>query len=107
MQFQNSLFLTTLSTFHVLCAFYVLKRELLQTLDPNTSCGDDGIWTRMLKETALSNTPIVTHLFDISLKLGEIPDDWKIARVSPILKNCSANQNPIQITTGLFPFYLC
>ena len=61
--------------------------ELLCTLDTTKSSGDDDISARMLKETALSITPVVTQLFNISLKLGEIPDEWKIARVSPIPKS--------------------
>jgi len=39
------------------------------------------------KETSLSITPIVTHLFNISITLGELPDEWKMARVSPIPKS--------------------
>ena len=58
--------------------------ELLWTIDTTKSSGDDDISARMLKETALSITPVVTQLFNISLKLGEIPDEWKIARVSKI-----------------------
>ena len=62
--------------------------ELLRTLDTTKSSGDDDISARMLKETALSITPVVTQLFNyISLKLGEIPEEWKIARVSPIPKS--------------------
>ena len=61
--------------------------ELLCTLDTTKSSGDDDISARMLKETALSITPAVTQLFNISLKLGAIPDEWKIARVSPIPKS--------------------
>ena len=41
----------------------------------------------MLKETALSITPIVTHLFNISITLGELPDECETARVSPIPKS--------------------
>ena len=61
--------------------------ELLCTLDTTKSSGDDDISARMLKETALSITPAVTQLFNISLKLGAIPDEWKVARVSPIPKS--------------------
>ena len=61
--------------------------KLLCTLDITKSSGDDDISACMLKETALSITPVVTQLFNISLKLGEIPDEWKIARVSPIPKS--------------------
>ena len=41
----------------------------------------------MLKETALSITPAVTQLFNISVRLGEIPEEWKTARVTPIPKS--------------------
>ena len=40
----------------------------------------------MLKETALSITSLVTDLFNISIRLSELPDEWKISRVSPIPK---------------------
>ena len=41
----------------------------------------------MLKETALSITPAVTELFNISIRLGELPNEWKVSRVSPIPKS--------------------
>jgi len=63
--------------------------ELLCTVDTTKSSGDDDISARMLKETALSITPVVTQLFNISLKLGEIPDEWKIASLIPKLHNKS------------------
>ena len=58
----------------------------------------------MLKETALSVTPVVTQLFNISLKLCEIPDEWKIARVSPIPKSHKSdpgNYRPISLLSVL------
>ena len=59
----------------------------------------------MLKETALSITPVVTQLFNISLKLGKIPDEWKIARVSPIAKSHNKsdprNYSPISMLSVL------
>ena len=58
--------------------------NMLRTLDVSKSNGHDDISARMLKETALSMTSIVTQLFNISIKLGELPDEWKVARVSPI-----------------------
>ena len=41
----------------------------------------------MLKETALSITPVVTELFNISIRLGELPDEWKVSCISPIPKS--------------------
>ena len=60
--------------------------DLLCSLDTAKASGHNGISARMLKETALSITPAVTELFNISIRLGEIPDEWKIARISPIPK---------------------
>ena len=73
--------------------------EMLHTLDTTKSSGDDNISARMLKETALSITPVVTELFNISLKLGEIPDKWKIARVAPISKSQSKPDPKNYLTT--------
>ena len=61
--------------------------ELLCSLDPTKANGHDDISARMLKETALSITPAVTQLFNISVRLGEIPEEWKTARVTPIPKS--------------------
>ena len=57
---------------------------LLSTLDCSKANGHDNISARMLKATALSITSAVTKLFNISIRLGEIPNEWKMARVSPI-----------------------
>ena len=82
--------------------------ELLCTVDTTKSSGNDDISTRMLKETAFSITPAVTQLFNISLQLGEIPDEWKIARVSPIPKSSDksdksdpGNYRPISLLSVL------
>ena len=34
-----------------------------------------------------SVTPYVTKLFSTSIRLGELPDEWKVARVTPIPKS--------------------
>ena len=65
--------------------------DLLSSLDATKASGHDDISARMLKETALSITPLGTHLFNLSIKLEELPDEWKTARVSPIPK--SGNQS--------------
>ena len=60
-----------------------------------------GMMTRMLKETALSITSAVTQLFNTSIRLGEIPSEWKTARVSPIPKGTTSsdpvNYRPISL----------
>ena len=79
--------------------------EMLSTLDTTKSSGHSEISARMLKETALSMTPAVTQLFNISISLGELPDEWKIARVSPIPKSSNrsdpSNYRPISLLSVL------
>ena len=60
---------------------------LLSTLDTTKASGHDDISAKMLRETAISITPAVTKLFNISIRLGELPDEWKTARVTPIPKS--------------------
>ena len=59
---------------------------LLHNLEVKKASGMDGISAHMLKATAHSITPGITQLFNISIKLGRIPDLWKDARVTPIPK---------------------
>ena len=79
--------------------------NMLRTLDVSKSNGHDNISARILKETALSMTSIVTQLFNISIKLGELPDEWKVARVSPIPKSGKSsdptNYRPISLLSIL------
>jgi len=79
--------------------------ELLCSLDPSKANGHDDISARMLKETALSITPAVTQLFNISIQLGELPEEWKTARVTPIPKSrdhsTPENYRPISLLSVL------
>ena len=78
---------------------------LLSTLDTTKANGHDDISAKMLKETALSITPVITELFNLSIRLCELPDEWKIARVSPIPKPGShsdpRNYRPISLLSIL------
>ena len=67
--------------------------QLLSNLDTIKTNGHDDISAIMLKSTALSIAPIITELFNCSIKLGKIPTEWKIARVSPISKQGNSS-NP-------------
>ena len=67
--------------------------ELLTSIDTTIANGHDNISAIMLKKTALSITPAVTKLFNVSLTSGELPSEWKTARVSPIPKS-GDNSNP-------------
>ena len=50
------------------------------------SCGQDELHPRMLKKLAAELAAPMTELFNQSLFLGEVPEEWKMANVSPIFK---------------------
>ena len=79
--------------------------DLLSGLDCSKANGHDDISARMLKETATSITSAVTELFNISIRCGEIPTEWKTARVTPIPKGATpsnpANYRPISLLSVL------
>ena len=74
---------------------------LISSLNISKSTGADGISARMLKQTIHSITPSVTKLFNLSLKSGIFPDDWKFAKIVPIPKSGDltnpSNYRPISI----------
>lgn len=75
--------------------------RLLRSLDIRKASGEDGIPTRLLKLCAEQLTPCLTHLFNVSLATGKLPQDWKSAVVSPIHKRDSraqpGNYRPISL----------
>ena len=61
--------------------------NLLRSLDTTKSNGHDDISAIMLKNTAFSITEAVAKMFNISISLGELPDEWKVLRITPIPKH--------------------
>ena len=58
----------------------------LASIDCSKATGPDLISGTMLKNTATAITPIVTALFNLSIKTCTFPNCWKISNVSPIPK---------------------
>ena len=62
----------------------------------------DKISSRMLKMTTTSIAPSITELFNLSIRTGKIPDQWKESMVVPILKSNKlsdpGNYRPISLT---------
>ena len=54
--------------------------------------GPDGISAKMLKCTAVSNAPSITEMFNLCIKMGKIPEGWKLLFIVPIPKS-STNQH--------------
>ena len=59
----------------------------LKNLEGNKSSGPDNISPKFLKDSCHIIAPILTIIFNQSLKTEIFPDDWAPARVSPIFKS--------------------
>ena len=68
--------------------------HLLRCLDTGKANGPDNISARMLKETASSIAPSLTHLFNLSIAKGQFPKLWKTASVVPIPKSSNNKHSP-------------
>lgn len=68
----------------------------------STSAGVDNINSKLLKNTKSISSMILYHIFTQSLSSGQLPRDWKIAKIVPIHKsgnkNSPDNYRPISLT---------
>ena len=77
-------------------------QKLLSNIKANKATGPDNIPCRILKEATPELAPILTDIFQHSLRDGVLPDNWKKAQVSPVFKkgntNNAENYRPISLT---------
>ena len=77
-------------------------RKILSGLNRNKASGPDEIPPCILVDAAAELAKPITMLFERSLKSGQLPNDWKIAHVTPIYKkgNKAAvnNYRPVSLT---------
>ena len=75
--------------------------KLLKNLNPHKAAGPDNIRPMVLKELASEISPILSTIYNVSIKAGEIPDDWRSAVITPAFKKgqkyVPANYRPISI----------
>ena len=73
----------------------------LKNLKANKGFGPDNISPKFLKDSSCVIAPTLTNIFNQSLKTGKFPDEWALARVSPIfktdLKTELGNYRPISV----------
>jgi len=74
-------------------------------LKPKSSSGKYNISTKLLKEIVDIIVFPIAHLFNLSLKTGYIPSDYKCAKIIPIFKTDKKdklnNYRPISILPAL------
>jgi len=70
-------------------AFSELSVEQVRDLimeSPSKSCSMDPIPTPLLKKCADTLAPVITKIINLSLTTGVVPESFKVAKVTPILK---------------------
>ena len=69
----------------------------------NKSPGVDGISPKILKETVEQISTPLAHVFNMSLKEGIVPFEWREANIIPLFKkgsrNKSVNYRPVSLTS--------
>ena len=74
---------------------------ILRNLDASKATGQDEIPAKILEETADVIAPSLTELFNKSLRLGCLPEDWKLANIVLVFKKDnkepSENYRPISL----------
>ena len=96
-------------TLQTINRMFATEREvlaLLNSLNPNESCGPDKLPSRLLSLTAILIYEPLTKLFNLSLSQGIYPSKWKEAVVQPIFKNKGSssdvnNYRPISLLPSL------
>jgi hypothetical protein len=58
----------------------------LKAINERKATGPDKIPCKLLKIAAEIIAPSLTQIFDKSIRTSIFPDDWKLARVTPIFK---------------------
>ena len=78
-------------------------RDLLLQLDCHKSMGPDEIHLRVLRELAEVIAEPLSIIYQRSLLTGEVPEDWRLANVTPIYKKgCRedpGNYRPVSLTS--------
>ncbi|KFP65327.1 hypothetical protein N322_00874, partial [Cariama cristata] len=77
--------------------------DLLLHLDMNKSMGLGGIHSRILKELADELAKPISIIYQQSWLTGEVPDDWRLANVTPFYKmgrkEDLGNYRPVSLTS--------
>ena len=75
----------------------------INNMKDNKSPGVDGIAPKIVKETVKQISKLLAHVFNMSLREGIVPLEWKEANIIPLFKkgsrNKSVNYRPVSLTS--------
>ena len=75
--------------------------SVLKCLDVNKATGPDNIPGRILKESVDVIAPSLCELFNKSIRLGVVPEEWKCVKIVPVFqkdnKDHAENYRPISL----------
>ncbi|KFQ88182.1 hypothetical protein N337_06397, partial [Phoenicopterus ruber ruber] len=78
-------------------------RDQLEKLDTHKSMGPNGMHPCMLRELAEVIAKPLSIIFEKSWRMGEVPEDWRKAHVTPVFKNGKkedrGNHRPVSLTS--------
>ena len=81
-----------------------VNKELLN-LDSTKSIGLDNISPKFLKAGAQQLAPKIAHIINLSITTGSVPDELKMAKVSPLYKKNDklevGNYRPISVLNAI------
>ena len=91
---------TTTKSFNFRCVSRIFVERELISLKHRKADGCDNLPPGILKDAAYSLSSPLTHLINLSLSTGLVPNKWKIAKVTPIFKKGNTNDcnNYLQIS---------
>ena len=72
-------------------------RKLLQKINPRKACGPDMIPARILKDLADEIAPLLASIFQRSFGCGEVPDDWRSANNTHVLRRETDSKQVITV----------
>ena len=61
--------------------------QIVRSMPASKSPGIDNIPVRVMKDSLSATLPVITSLINVSFTRGIFPRSWKLAVVSPILKD--------------------
>ena len=79
--------------------------RIISSMKTSKSAGIDKISVKLIQAAARTILNSLKNIFNLSLNTGIFPDDWKVARVTPIFKSNSktdcGNYRPISIISNV------